>query len=300
MTSEKETTTKADIEIMGDDVASEDQLPQVGQGGQGAVSHAPQADGLLGVIERMASDDRFDVSKMEALLKMRAEEEDRVRRIEREDREYAAKRAWLTSFSKVQSEIGPIVRDKSNDYTKSTYATLASIERVATPALTKHGFSTTCVAVPCDVANHIRMRLTIGHEGGHEVVYEDDFPLDSAGSQGKVNKTPIQSKGSTQTYARRYLKASALDLAFMDDDDGNRPKNIQTISADQFIKLRDRLELSQMPRAKFFTAFGYKDPANGELEQFPASRFDEAMKRLDRYISESKPKTSGGDDAERE
>lgn len=200
-----------------------------------------QAEGLLGIIQRVATDASFDVEKMRALLEMRADEEERVRRIDREDRAETAKRSWLREFSKVQAKIGPIVRSRANTHTKSRYADLADIERIVTPVLTEHGFSTTCVPVPCSVPNSLRMRLTIGHEEGHENVYEDDFPLDDKGSGGTTNKTGIQAKGSTQSYARRYLKASALDLSFFDDNDGNAVKS-PNITEAQFAELRGMIE----------------------------------------------------------
>ena len=237
-----------------------------------------QADGLLGIIQRVATDDRFDVEKMKALLEMRASEEDRLRRIEREDRDEAAKRAWLREFSRVQSQVGPIVRGRRNDHTRSRYADPADIERIVTPILTEHGFSTTCVPVPCELQGHIRMRLTIGHEEGHEKVYEDDFPLDSAGSGGKVNKTPIQAKGSTQTYARRYLKASALDLAFMDDNDGNAAKSPNVTEA-QLMELRQMIE--KVGLSDDVVCQAEKIAA---LHELPAARFEGVRKRLSATI----------------
>ena len=245
------------------------------------VAAAPQPDNLLSVIQRVATDDRFDVEKMKALLEMRASEEDRVRRIEREDRDEAAKRAWLREFSQVQAKVGPIVRGQGNSHTNSKYADLADIERIVTPILAKHGFSTTCVPVPCDTPGSIRMRLTIGHEEGHEKVYEDDFPLDGAGCSGKVNKTPIQAKGSTQTYARRYLKASALDLAFMNDNDGNAPKPAaEPITEKQFTGLRDLMEKSEANEADFLGFFKIE-----ALQDLPQSRVFEAEALLRRKMT---------------
>lgn len=220
-----------------------------------ATTPAPRGDNLLSIIQHVATDANFDVEKMQMLLKMRADEEERVRRIDREDRAEAAKRAWLSGFSKVQAEIGPIVRGQDNDHTRSKYADLADIERIVTPILTKNGFSTTCVPVPCEFQGCIRMRLTIGHEQGHEAIYEDDFPLDAAGSGGKVNKTPIQAKGSTQSYARRYLKASALDLAFFTDTDGNAPRpQIETITEAQFHEIRKLIEQAEVDETVVLTA----------------------------------------------
>jgi len=246
-----------------------------------------QADGLLGIIQRVATDDRFDVEKMKALLEMRASEEERVRRMDREDRAEVAKRAWLREFSKVQAAIGPIMRSRANTHTKSRYADLADIERIVTPVLTEHGFSTTCVPVPCEVTGSIRMRLTIGHEDGHESVYEDDFPLDDKGTGGTTNKTGIQAKGSTQTYARRYLKASALDLAFMDDNDGNSAsQNDRPISEDQYRALRQMMDDAGGDEGRFLAFFKI-----GNLWDLPMPRYGEADAMLRKKIA---AKAEGG------
>ncbi len=232
---------------------------------------------LLSIIERVACNPNVDIERMQALLTMRAEEEERQRRIAREDREEDARREFLTAFSKVQAEIGPIIRSRKNEHTRSTYADLADIERIVTPILTKHGFSTTAVPVPCELDRHIRMRLIIGHAGGHERTYEDDFPLDDAGSQGKVNKTGIQAKGSTQTYARRYLKADALDLSFMDDRDGNAPRrDAGPINRDQLETLRALMTEAKADGAKFCDHFRID-----ALDSLPASQFETARRMLE-------------------
>ena len=250
---------------------------------QVAAEGRPPATNILSVIERIAGDPSVDVDRMRALLQMRADEEERIRRMDREDRAEDAKRAWLRDFSKVQAEIGPIMRGRKNTHTGSTYADLADIERIVTPILTKHGFSTTAAPVAGAPDGSIRMQLVIGHAEGHERTYEDDFPLDAAGSQGKANKTAIQAKGSTQTYGRRYLKASALDLAFMDDADGNAPRGQSgTITEDQFLALRDLMEQAKADEARFLGHFKI-----AHLEELPVARFGEADAMLRRKIKDA-------------
>ncbi len=240
---------------------------------------ANQEATLLGVIERVACNPDVDIERMQALLSMRADEEERQRRIAREDREEEARREYLTAFARVQAEIGPIFRSRENKHTRSTYATLEDIERVATPILSKHGFSTTTVPVHCDLPGHIRVRLTIGHAGGHERHYEDDFPLDAAGAQGNTNKTGIQAKGSTKTYARRYLKADALDLSFTDDRDGNRPQqrdeDLEPLSEDRVKHIRAELESLGADEAAFCQHIGVPN-----LMEMPAGRFGDACEAL--------------------
>lgn len=248
---------------------------------EAAIPAQAPASNILSVIERIAMDPNVDVERMQALLRMRADEEERTRRMDREDRADEAKRAWLRDFAKVQAEIGPIVRGRANDHTRSRYADLADIDRIVTPVLTKHGFSTTTTPLPCEVPDHIRMRLTIGHADGHERSYEDDFPLDAAGSQGKTNKTPIQAKGSTETYARRYLKASALDLAFMDDRDGNAPKGPAdpNITEDQYVELQGLIDAAGVKEQVIL------DAANiAALHFLPQSKLPSMVKRLNATI----------------
>ena len=239
------------------------------------VRAAHQDGGLLAVIERVALNPDVDIARMEALLKMRADEEERQRRIAREDRDDEARRAYLSAMAQVQAEIGPIWRNRKNEHTRSTYADLASIEKIVTPILTQHGFSTTAVPVSCNLQGHIRMRLTISHKDGHERHYEDDFPLDNAGSQGKINKTDIQAKGSTQTYGRRYLKADALDLSFTDDRDGNPPP-AACIDADRVRLLRDGMREHEANEGKFCAFLGVD-----RLEDLPEDRFSDAIMALE-------------------
>ena len=235
-------------------------------------------DNILSVIERIASNPDIEVERMRTLLQMRADEEARIRQMEREDREEAARRAWMRDFSRVQAEIGPIVRTRKNTHTSSSYADLADIDRVVTPILTKHGFLTSSGSVPGAPDGFIRMRLIIGHSEGHERAYEDIFPLDGAGSQGRANKTGIQAKGSTDTYARRYLKAAALDLAFMDDTDGNSPRPSApagNITQAQFEELHQLIEDTQSDLAKFLKHFGIDG-----LDMLPAAKFASARQML--------------------
>lgn len=200
---------------------------------------APQEGGMMAMIERIAASPDIDIDRMEKLLEMRAAEEARQRAIQKEDEADAARKAFLRDFAKVQAEIGPIVKNKANNHTKSRYATLAAIDEVVTPVLTKHGFSTSAMTNPSELESHINITLIIGHKDGHERTYSDDFPLDLAGSGGNTNKTRLQAIGSTKTYGRRYLKCEALDLSFEEDNDGNATSKAKTIGTDEYIEITD-------------------------------------------------------------
>jgi hypothetical protein len=245
---------------------------------------------MVAMIERIAMDPNIPIDRLEKMLAMKERMEDRGREMAREDRIEDARREWLSAFSAVQAEIGPIFRTNDNKHTKSKYADLADIERVVTPILTKHGFSTTSAPVACATSGHIRMRLTLGHAGGHEKIYEDDFPLDNTGSGGTVNKTAIQAKGSTQTYARRYLKASALDLAFFDDQDGNappaKPNDSTPITEVQVSVIRDLIDKAALEVDKFCEHWKVE-----ALADIQTSKFTEVVASLRRRIEFLKKQT---------
>jgi hypothetical protein len=71
------------------------------------------------------------------------------------------------------------------------------------------------------MSGDIRIVAHVSHAGGHTRRYHIDLPLDDVGSGGKVNKTKIQARGSTNEYGRRYLARMIFNLATRDDTDGN-------------------------------------------------------------------------------
>jgi hypothetical protein len=130
------------------------------------------------------------------------------------------------------------------------------------------------------------MRTVLMH-GESETSIECDVPL-------IVSKNDMQGMKSATTYAKRVGLESVTGIA-ADDDDGNAAAKAapRTISADQFIALRDTAEEAGVPAAKICAAYGAPS-----LEQFPAEAFDRAMKKLAATIEaarqeqQAKPKAS--------
>lgn len=239
--------------------------------------HAPAyerpADPMVSMIERVVMDPQADLDKLERMLAMK----------ERMDAE-SARRQFSEAMAACQSEIEPVARNKTNDQTRSRYADLAAIYTACKPIIAKHGFSFSTFPASSEKPGYMGVRWTLRHEAGHEESDVAEIPLDDKGMKGTANKTQTHAFGSTASYARRYLFCMIFDIATGDDNDGNRNAP-DTVSADQYIALRDKLEHSGMPEATFHAAFGHRDPDNADLHEFPASRFDEAMKRLDAYIA---------------
>jgi len=120
----------------------------------------------------------------------------------------------------VQFEMRPVIRDAHNEQTRSDYATLARIATAIAPIYSKHGFSLEFNTEPSERAD-ICVVCECSHNQGHSKWYRLPGGLDTAGAQGKVNKTPMHGLGSSLSYLRRYLTCFIFNVALTDDDDGN-------------------------------------------------------------------------------
>lgn len=176
---------------------------------------------LMSIIEKMAQMPNLDLDRVERLFAMHQQ-------MVSEQKE----QLFNEAMAKAQGEIEPVIANRVNDHTHSGYADLSAIHQNAKPVWTKHGFSVVTKTERSDLPNHILVICEVRHSGGHKETHKDDWPLDIAGAQGKVNKTPIQAKGSTEQYARRYMELGIFDVAVkgVDDDGNSLSKSGQAIS----------------------------------------------------------------------
>jgi hypothetical protein len=195
-------------------------------------------------IVAMAQNPDVDIDKMERLMTLHKEME-----------ASQAKREFASSMAAAQAEIEPVARDKRNDQTKSNYATLEAIAKAVKPITARHGFSLSFDTQPSSAPNMMRVSCDITHAGGHTKTFTAEIPIDAAGMAGKINKTPTHAFGSTMSYARRYLTMMAFDIA-TDDDDGNRAHAPETVSAEQFVAIRNVIEETGTDEARFLKFWG--------------------------------------------
>ena len=184
---------------------------------------APAPTSLVQALTVAAADPRVDVAKVERLWAMLKEQQARE-----------AEEAFNEAMSRAQAKIEPVVRDRRNDHTKSTYATLAAINDSIVPIYSAEGIAVSFdtykpeydkdgkeINPPKDGA--VRVIAIVSH-GGHTRKYHLDGALDDVGSQGTKNKTGIQAMGSTVSYLRRYLVCMIFNVSTQDDDDGEGAK----------------------------------------------------------------------------
>ncbi len=212
---------------------------------------------VMSAIMSMASNADFDVDKMDRLLQMQE-------RMEAKE----AEKAFNADLADAQSEMAPVVRDASNDQTRSNYATLEAVHKQIKPIITKHGFSLSFAQGETDKEGHYRVTCALRHKGGHTVEQFMDIPSDGVGMKGNANKTNTHAFGSSMSYGRRYLTLAIFNISTADDDDdGNAAGNV-TITSEQREILQGLIDDTQSDISKFCNALKVDALANLPLNQF--------------------------------
>lgn len=190
------------------------EIEVVNQGLSLPVSVEGNVASLMEVISRAAADKDVDVLKMEKLI-------DLYERLSNRQ----ASQAYNVAMTQCQSEMEPVVKDATNDQTRSRYAKLETIVQAIKPVYTRHGFSLSFGTDMSPREDHDRITCRVMHQAGFHRDEFADVPRDMFGMKGTQNKTNTHAWGSTQTYGRRYLTLGIFNLSVVDslmtrDDDG--------------------------------------------------------------------------------
>src|ERR1700758_5533367 len=98
------------------------------------MSNLPAKTDMAGMIERLAGDPSFDVTKFEALVRLHHE-------MQKDRAANEARAAYNAAMAEVQREIEPVVRTTENTVTHSWYAKLEDIDQAIRESYLAHGFS---------------------------------------------------------------------------------------------------------------------------------------------------------------
>jgi hypothetical protein len=224
----------------------------------------PAMPSLLNFVALAVRDPDIKIDKLEALLRMQRE-------IIADD----ARLQFHRAMSAVQGEMQPVLRDATNTQTNSRYARLETIDAVMRPIYSRHGFSLSFNSEPVEGAN-IRIACEVAHSAGHSKMYHLEAALDTAGPQGKLNKTPLHGLGSSVSYLRRYLTCMIFHVVLANEDnDGNRQRN-DTPDTPGFLTHSQCMDLKALMRethtieARFLAAMC---PAAKVIAEAPATDF---------------------------
>jgi hypothetical protein len=176
-----------------------------------------EAQSMIDVIARAASDPNTDVAKMERLYAVLKEEQSRI-----------AVQKFNQAMKEVQSEIPSITKDGKNPSTNSRYLQLETLTKVAKPIYAKHGFSLVFSEGQSHNPSKIRVLCNVKHDGGHSEIHWLDLSPDDTGAKGNASKTKIHGEGSTFSYGQRYLTKLILNVTIAnEDDDGNQGNKVK-------------------------------------------------------------------------
>ena len=189
-----------------------------------------------------------------------------------------------------QMEYEPLRKTAKNEAFKrdgkaSRYADLAGVVEAVGPALNRHGIAHYHTI---EVVDGKQFMTAVLHHGASGTELRCPVEL-------RVDRDNIHGYKSATTYAKRIGLESVSGIAPEDDDDGNAaaqavPKQAQTVTPDQYIKLRDKAQEADVPEEKLCSAYGCND-----LQQFPADKLASAMKKLQATIDAKKPDDMDGD-----
>lgn len=130
-----------------------------------------------------------------------------------------AKKAYDEAFAAFKAESVRIIKGrdvKEGPLKGKSYAELHDVVNAVTPALSKHGLSSSWKLTK-DEKDWMEVTCYLRHVGGHEESVSMGGPPDAGGA-----KNAIQARASTKTYLERYTLKAITGLSEQNDDnDGN-------------------------------------------------------------------------------
>ena len=177
---------------------------------------------MVSLIQRAATDEAFDLGKLDRLLDVKERWE-----------ATEARKAYVAALASFKRNPPQLVKDQQVDFgegrsrTRYNYASLGDVASQVAAGLAEHGLSHGWSVYQED--GMVTVACVLTHEAGHSESVKITAPRDESG-----NKNSIQQVGSTITYLERYTLMAITGLAAHDTDDdgaGRRPPTIPATAA---------------------------------------------------------------------
>jgi hypothetical protein len=219
------------------------------------------AAAMLSIIEGAVKNPEVDVEKMRALLDM-------------QERIFAknAEIAFNQAMARLQPILPVIRHDKSiqhNNKLISKYASYEAIDEQIRPLYTSEGFSLSFNSKKHEDGT-VTYYGTLSHRDGHSRTAEMDLPSDASGA-----KNAIQAKGSTISYAKRYLITMLLNLVTSGEDDDGKAGGAQPITEAQVKEIEELAEQVGADLPAFLKYMGAD-----EVASIPSRDYGKALNAL--------------------
>jgi hypothetical protein len=201
-----------------------------------------------------------------------------------------AKKAYDSAFAAFKAEAVKIIKGRKvtdGPLKNKSYAELHDVVDAVTPALSKHGLSSSW-KLTRDEKDWMEVTCYLRHVGGHEECVSMGGPPDVGGA-----KNAIQARASTKTYLERYTLKGITGLSEQgDDDDANPPAAPRFITGVQVMRLQGIVSrCSDALIAKFGS--DWPDPS-----KIPANQFDGIVASLERAAEKHKQRLAQDLEAE--
>lgn len=235
---------------------------------------APDAVGLIVLIERLVRDEKVSVDKMERMIQLHRQLVDDQARV-----------AYATAMVEAQSKMPKVqrrgmivIRDKNNKEViiqSTPFALWEDINEVIKPILYNHGFSLSFRIASTEAQIEITAILT--HNLGHSERTSFPLPFDTTGS-----KNNVQARGSSISYGKRYAACAMLNITtYAEDDDGRKGGGTkdnpdddtgEVLSKEQVKHIKTLIAETNSSEERFLEFMKEKT-----LEDIPASRYGAAV-----------------------
>lgn len=249
------------------------------------IVHQPPAAprNFLQVIAEATLNPACDVGKMQALLDMQRQIEDRDA-VKEFNRNFIALQEALPTIRQDGKIVIPAKEGRAGQATP--YATFNNIMKAIKPLLVKHGFALSFSTEPA--AERLLVKGTLE---GHGHARSTAFPLPAETSGSKNN---VQGWGSSMSYGKRYCTIALLNIvseAREDaDNDGFKQVDDGPISEAQLKTLIKMADEAGADKAKFCGVMQVDSMAD-----IPTSRFEEAKTQLNRKLAAKNKKAAQSD-----
>lgn len=213
-----------------------DREPEAKPAGRALTTNPTPADLL-----RIAVESGADLDRLERLMAL----QERWQASE-------AKKAYDEAFAAFKAEAVKIVKNRevtAGPLNGKKYAELFAVVNAVTPALSRHGLSSSW-RITKDDKDWLEVTCTLRHSAGHFESVSMGGPPDAGGA-----KNPIQARASTVSYLERYTLKAILGLSEQeDDDDGNSAgRNMDWLARVQEAATADELHGIKADGTKAFT-----------------------------------------------
>lgn len=195
--------------------------------------------------------------------------------LQRDMADDAAKRAYAEAMSACQAEMPTVVADGYNPDTNRKFPKFETIQQVAKPIYSKHGFALTFTDAECSIQGWKRTACDCRHRAGHTTHHFIDMPVDGVTAKGNpISKmNPVQGCVSTNSYASRALTCNIFNITIAGKDkDGAGP----TIGEDELATIHEWLSQLDPKELEPFLAYMKVD----DLTKIPRRDFGKAINAL--------------------